>query len=130
MQKALPAGTLKGILWHQGESDSNAKQSGSYERKLHKLIARFRTEFKAPEVPFIVGQMGQFKERPWDEHRKLVDQVHQQLPAKVARTAFVSSDGLQHKGDKVHFNSESYRELGRRYFAVYQDLTTTPRINR
>ena len=92
--------------------------------------AAFGQNSKASDVPFIAGQMGQFKERPWDEHRKLVDKVHQQLPSKVAKTAFVSSDGLHHKGDRVHFNSESYRELGHRYFKAFMELTSTSDIDR
>ena len=122
MTKALPAGTLKGILWHQGESDSQAGPAKVYEEKLHDLIARFRREFKNPDVPFIVGQMGMFVERPWSKAKHKVDQVHQQLPEKISRTAFVKSDGLSHKGDEVHFDSASYRELGHRYFKAYQSL--------
>ena len=57
---ALKSGVLKGILWHQGESDSSPKLAETYEVKLHQLIAGFRKEFNAPDVPFIAGQMGQF----------------------------------------------------------------------
>jgi Carbohydrate esterase, sialic acid-specific acetylesterase len=67
--------------------------------------------------------MGQFAENPWSDAKKLVDQAHQQLPTRVARTAFVSSDGFQHKGDKVHFDSPSLREFGRRYADAYFKLT-------
>ena len=42
---------------------------------------------------------------------------------KVAHTAFVSSAGLHHKGDKVHFDAASYRELGRRCAQAYLKLT-------
>lgn len=122
MKGALPKGTLKGILWHQGESDSKPELSQAYESKLHRLIARFRNEFSAPNVPFIVGQMGQFEERPWDEDRTRVDQAHRQLPEKVSHTAFVPSNGLQHKGDNTHFDSPSYRELGKRYFDAFERL--------
>ena len=124
-QQALPAGELKGILWHQGEGDSSPKKAALYQDKLHALIARFRQELNAPDVPFIAGQMGQFSERPWSEARKQVDQVHQNLPREVPHTAFVSSTGLKHKGDKVHFDADSYRELGRRYAAAYRQLQTT-----
>ena len=123
MKKTLPAGTLKGILWHQGESDSNVRLSETYEGKLHELINRFRTEFNSPNVPFIAGQMGQFKERPWNAARKQVDAAHRSLPEKVDRTAFVSSDGLNHKGDQVHFDAASYRELGRRCLKAFEKLT-------
>jgi len=120
---ALKSGKLAGILWHQGESDSNRNLSEEYEAKLHDLIKRFREKLQTPNVPFIVGQMGKFADAPWDEFHEKVDAVHQSLPAKVSNTAFVISAGLQHKGDKVHFDAASYRELGRRYEEAFQKLS-------
>ncbi len=118
---ALKSGTLKGILWHQGESDSQPELAEVYEDKLHALIARFRSSLDAESVPFIAGQMGQFPKRPWDDARKLVDAAHRNLPMNVPHTAFVSSDDLTHKGDLVHFDAKSYRELGRRFAKAYLD---------
>ncbi len=119
---ALKSGTLAGILWHQGESDSNDKLAPGYEAKLHDLIARMRKELGAPEVPFIVGQMGKFAEAPWNDARVQVDKAHQDLPGKVKRTAYVSAEGLKHRGDKLHFDSASCREFGKRYFEAFQSL--------
>lgn len=116
---ALRAGTLKGILWHQGESDSSAQLAPSYAGKLHDLVARLRAELAAPEVPFIAGQLGKFADVPWNEFRTQVDRAHRDLPQQVKRTAFVSAEGLVHGGDKVHFDADSARELGRRYAAAY-----------
>lgn len=120
---ALPAGTLKGILWHQGESDSRPGPAEVYEEKLHALIARLRKQLDAPDVPFLAGQMGVFAERPWSDAKKMVDAAHRALPEKVPHTAFVSAAGLSHKGDEVHFDSASYRELGRRYAKAYLEMT-------
>ena len=116
---AMEHGTLKGILWHQGESDSNEKDAPAYEEKLHDLVARFRKELGAPDVPFIAGQMGIFAERPWSDAKKQVDQAHRDLPRKIHNTAFVSADGLGHKGDKIHFSASSFRTLGHRYAKAY-----------
>lgn len=116
---AMPSGVLKGILWHQGESDSTDALAPGYEAKLHDLIARMRHELGAEEVPFIVGQLGVFESAPWKEPRKVVDKAHRDLPRKVKLTAFVSAEGLKDKGDQTHFDSPSYRELGRRYAAAY-----------
>ena len=121
-QLALKSGTLKGILWHQGESDSSDKLAPGYEAKLHDLIARMRKELAAPEVPFIVGQMGKFAEAPWNDARVQVDRAHQELPKKVKHTAYVSAEGLKHRGDKLHFDSASCREFGKRYFDAFQPL--------
>jgi pimeloyl-ACP methyl ester carboxylesterase len=126
-KQALQAGTLKGILWHQGESDSSAALAGDYERKLHDLIARLRRELNASDVPFIAGQMGVFADAPWNEFKQRVDRAHRDLPQKVKRTAFVSAEGLKHKGDKTHFDAASYREFGRRYAAAYLELTKSRR---
>lgn len=122
IEKALDGGTLKAILWHQGESDSNAQAAPLYEERLRSLVRRLRESLDAADVPFIAGQMGQFEEKPWSDAKWVVDQVHRDLPTTTPRTAFVNSDGLTHKGDAVHFDASSYRELGRRYFAAYQKL--------
>ncbi len=116
---ALPAGTLKGILWHQGEGDSLPELGPTYEPKLHDLVVRLRKEFNAPDVPFIAGQMGKFADVPWTPEKVIVDQAHQDLAKKVPHTAFVSAEGLKHKGDKVHFDSPSFRELGKRYAEAF-----------
>ncbi|WP_164101479.1 sialate O-acetylesterase [Candidatus Laterigemmans baculatus] len=126
-KKALEAGTLKGILWHQGESDASDEKSAVYEEKLHALVKRLREEFNAPHVPFIAGQLGQFPERPWNEAKKRVDQVHRELPHKLPNTAFVSAEGLTHKGDQVHFDAASAKELGRRYAEAYLKMVNTTR---
>jgi pimeloyl-ACP methyl ester carboxylesterase len=123
---ALKFGELKGILWHQGESDAQLDLAEVYEEKLHELIARLRSDLGAPNAPFIAGQMGQFPERPWSDAKKQVDAAHRSLPEKVADAAFVSSEGLTHKGDEVHFNAESYRELGRRYAKAFLSATEAP----
>lgn len=120
---ALKSGTLKGILWHQGESDSTTALAPAYEAKLHDLIARLRKELKAPDVLFIAGQMGKFDGVPWTPEKVIVDQAHQDLAKKVPHTAFVSAEGLNHKGDKVHFDSPAFRELGKRYAEAYLKLT-------
>lgn len=125
---ALSAGTLRGILWHQGESDAKPELAPTYAAKLHDLVARLRRELQAPDVPFIAGQLGQFADKPWDEFMRRVDQAHRDLPKHVARTAWVSSTGLRHKGDQVHFDAESYRELGRRYADVYLKLIGQPLV--
>jgi hypothetical protein len=119
---ALEKGTLQGILWHQGESDSSEKLAGTYEKKLHELVKAFRVEL-ASDAPFIVGQIGKFEDVPWNEHKEQVDQAHQNLPKHVAGTAYVSAAGFKHKGDKVHFDSASLREFGKRYAEAFGKLT-------
>jgi hypothetical protein len=119
---AMQAGTLKGILWHQGESDSNEKKAGAYGEKLQALVARFRKDLEAPELPFVVGQLGIFEQRPWSDGRRQVDAAQRHLAETVPHTAFVPSAGLAPNPDLVHFDAASLREFGKRYAAAYQSM--------
>lgn len=125
-RRALRDGTLKGILWHQGESDATPELAPTYAAKLDDLIARLRKELDAPDVPFIAGQMGKFVEKPWNDDKRTVDRAHRELPTRVRLTAFVNSDALGHNGDFVHFDAAAYRELGRRYAAAFLKFSREP----
>ena len=119
---ALPDGELKAILWHQGESDGNAEAAPLYEARLRSLITRFRAEFGTPALPFIIGQLGRFDGRPWNDGYTQVDAAHRRVAAEVPGVAFVLSDGLKDGGDSLHFSADSARELGRRYAVAYLAL--------
>jgi hypothetical protein len=111
---ARQRGVLKGILWHQGESDGNPEAAPPYTERLDDLIARLRKDLKAPEAPFLAGGLSDplIARNP---HAKAVDQALRTLPDRVGDTAYVSAEGLGLKGDKVHFSADAARELGRRY---------------
>lgn len=118
---ALPAGKLKGILWHQGESDSKPELAGSYTQKLETLIGRFRKELAARNVPFVVGTLGDFFVANNPEAKNINEQLRA-LPKKVKRTTCAEASGLTDKGDKTHFDTPSARELGRRYAEAFKKI--------
>lgn len=120
---ALPAGELKAILWHQGESDANAQAAPQYEQRLRALIQRFRTELGNPTLPFIIGQLGRFEGHPWTEFVQQVDAAHRRIASEVLNVAYVSSEGLRDQGDNLHFSNEAEREFGRRYAEAYLAMT-------
>lgn len=118
-KRAMQSGELKAVLWHQGESDSNEEAAPIYKAKLIALIERLRGDLNAPEVPFLIGQLGQFDEQPWDEWRSLVNEAHIEVAEELEEVYFVPSTGLNHKGDMIHFSAEAEREFGKRYAQVY-----------
>ena len=120
---AIKYGVIKGILWHQGESDSKPGKAEVYEKKLHILIQRLRNELKNPELPFIAGQLGHSSEKPANPSKDIINRFFEDLPQKVKYTGFVSSEGFTFNKDNVHFDSKSLRESGRRYAEVYLKIT-------
>ena len=126
-REAMKSGRLRGILWHQGESDTGDEAlARSYRERWTRFVEALRRDLNAAEVPAMVGQLGEFtyKDRGGAMiFAPLVDEQLATIPLHVPRTAFVSSAGLKHKGDKVHFDSASLREFGRRYALAYMSLS-------
>ena len=102
---------LAGVIWHQGESD---RDDPKYQEKLAMLIQNLRSDTKAPQLPFIAGQI--YAEAP-------VNSVFANLSKQVPHTGFASSKGLT-VFDKVHFDRKSQQILGARYAEAYLRLTT------
>ena len=121
-------GVLKGILWHQGESDSKKGLAEQYKSKLIELIKTLRKDLAMPDVPFVAGELGEyyFAKRPLAE--KINEALHS-ISKEVKNTACVSAKGLTSMADTVHFNANSARELGRRYAEVMSDLPDKISLN-
>src|SRR5690606_28189926 len=62
---AMRDGTLKAVLWHQGESDSNEAAAPRYEERLAGLVQRLRRDLDAPDLPFLVGGLTRFEGRSY-----------------------------------------------------------------
>lgn len=119
-REAMKSGKLRGILWHQGESDSGKEELvKSYRARFAELIQHLRTDLDAPEVPVVVGELGEFRDGVLN--RQLNEQLAL-MPFTVRHSAFVSSAGLVDKGDKTHFDAPSQREFGRRYGLAFLSL--------
>lgn len=113
---AMKNGVLKGILWHQGESDNDSMHAAIYMSKLTVLIERLRIDLNQPGLPFVAGEIGYFNKD------NFINLVIDQLPQHVAGTAVVSAKDLTDKGDHLHFNTASARELGKRYAEAMKKL--------
>lgn len=125
---ALKQGRLKGILWHQGESECGSQtQSAIYSRLLAEVATGFRRDLDAPEVPFIAGELGEFlyvRSGGKSPYARVVNEQINLLPTLIPNTAVVHSAGLEHKGDELHFDAQAQKEFGQRYFAALQSLQT------
>jgi hypothetical protein len=106
---AAKAGTLRGVVWHQGES--NAKDP-DYLAKLRQLVLDLRADLKAPGLPFVAGQVA--KDSP-------VNAQLAKLPQTVPGTACVPVKGLKTL-DGTHFDAAGQLELGRRYAEAMRTL--------
>lgn len=126
LEIARQHGTLKGILWHQGEADSTSTLAPTYGKRLAAMVSDLRTQILSPTMPFVAGHLGTFivESNPngtpnlW---RKINEEIDT-LPSNVPHAAIVPSEGLGHKGDRLHFDTAALREFGKRYAEAMQRL--------
>ena len=109
LNEAQKSGTLKGIIWLQGESDSNPAKAEKYLNQLAQLIKRIRIIAGNNELAFVAGELGQYKPQ-----YKNINNVLKKLPDTISNTAVAPSKGLKDKGDNTHFNSASAVKMGTR----------------
>lgn len=114
---AMGQGTFKGILWHQGESDSGTReQANPWQGRFLTLIDNYRAIIGDENLPFLAGELGRFLgNRPGYGFFTIINENLQELPQQRNFTAVVSSLGLPDLGDNLHFSASTNRIFGQRY---------------
>jgi hypothetical protein len=137
-------GILRGILWHQGESDANERCAPSYQQNLERLVAELRKRIVADRrgselrqddanIPFVVGTMSRGNDErgnlsDFPASKRQIDSVHRELPLRVPHTALSNHDDLTPANGYpcgnttcVHFGAGALREMGHRYYEALLD---------
>jgi hypothetical protein len=118
---AMRSGTLAGVLWHQGESDATPDFAPTYGLRLEKMLMDLRATLHEPNLPIVLGETGRFNKGEFGAQNidpALLKTVNEGIHAagqKVPNVRVVDSKGLKHRGDQLHFDAVSARELGKRY---------------
>ena len=104
-------GVIKGILLHQGESNTNDKEwpnkvKGIYENLLNDL------NLKAGAVPLLAGELVNADQQGrCASMNKIIDD----LPKTIPTAHVISSEGCTGRPDHLHFTPPGYRKLGTHY---------------
>jgi hypothetical protein len=115
--------TLAGIIWHQGESESHSGKYRDYYDKFLIVIERLRQELNAPEIPLIIGGLGDYLgDGIMGGHFKEYNQVNEELKRfahSQNNCCYVTAEGLTCNPDGIHLNAVSQRIFGLRYYEAY-----------
>ena len=108
---AQKSGVIRGILLHQGESNTNdslwpAKVRLVYDNLLKDL------QLDATNVPLLAGELVGA-----DQHGKCaaMNNIIATLPQTIPTAHVISSAGCPASPDTLHFSAAGYRRLGKRY---------------
>jgi hypothetical protein len=120
-QMAQERGEISGIIFHQGENDSN---QGTWPARVKNVVDRLRSDLQVGEVPFVAGEL--VYGGGCESHNTLVNA----LPNTIAKAAVVRADGLAlltTDGFGIyHFDTPGQRTLGRRYGEAMLGLLQQP----
>ena len=110
-KKAQKDGVIKGILMHQGETNTgDPKWAGMVQQVYDNLCGDL--QLKPEEVNLYAGNIVQANgEVVCIGCKKQIDE----LPKTLHTAQVISSDGCTNGPDKLHFDAAGYRELGCRY---------------
>lgn len=131
---ALRTSDIAGVLWHQGEVDCDDSLYPLYIEKFTNIMKALRRELNLYDVPFILGGLGDFlKDCKFDATLKNyfhVNEALMEIAQKNEMTGFVSAEGLTSNPDNLHFNAESLREFGIRYYKEFCKIEPKDRVFR
>ncbi|MDH6368843.1 hypothetical protein M2444_000621 [Paenibacillus sp. PastF-3] len=120
---AMQNSELSGVLWHQGESDSSNGNYKVYYQKLLLIFTALRKELDAPNIPFIMGGLGDFLGKDgFGKHcteYELMNQELQKYAFEQDDCYFVTASGLTSNPDGIHIDAISQRKFGLRYFEAF-----------
>ena len=113
-------GIIKGILWHQGESDANEKDIPLHKQRLHLLFSKFRSAIGNNELPVLLGELGSFSENPVNFN--FINKAINDYVAEDKNSRVISTKDLKDKGDHLHFDSNGQRMMGKRFAKAYLSM--------
>ena len=108
---AQKEGVIKGILLHQGESNTNDTNWPKYVKAVYNNILS-DLSLHSESVPLLAGEVVHADQNGVCAS---MNAIIDKLPETIPTAYVISSKGCTAGPDNLHFNSEGYRMLGKRY---------------
>jgi hypothetical protein len=116
---AQKKGVIKGILLHQGESNTNDKDWPNKVAKIYNDLIK-DLSLRAENVPLLAGETVNADQQG---AAASVNTIIAELPKVLRNSYVISSRGCECRPDNLHFTPAGYRELGKRYAEKMLELT-------
>jgi alpha-L-fucosidase 2 len=110
-REAKKAGVIKGILLHQGESNTNDKQWPAKVKRVYDNLVK-DLELDPAAVPLLAGELVNADQ---NGACASMNRIIAELPKAIPNAHVISSAGLPCRPDRLHFTTPGYREFGKRY---------------
>lgn len=109
---ASTQGEIKGILFFQGEKDADRDSTGNFRDwnvKFEAFIKDIREDLGIDSLPVVYAQIGKGDHPIWQEVKRSQEKVN------APYTDMIKTDDLDYRDGSIHFNTEGYVEIGKRF---------------
>lgn len=121
-------GSLKGLLFFQGEADALDKKKfpdlalspQSWSPKFRQFVQDFRADTQTPNLPIIYAQIGTHGAPDLLPHWEAIKKQQEEI--SLPYLLMITTDDLPLQ-DYVHYTTKSYRTIGKRFANAYIKLT-------
>ena len=104
-------GSVKGILWYQGESDANPKAAPQFETRFRQFVNAVRADFNQPNLPFYYVQIGRFVSSANPEEWNAIQIAQLRSEQEIRRVGMVASVDLS-MDDPIHVDTQDLKRIG------------------
>ncbi len=125
-------GRVAGVLWYQGESDTNEIAAKRFAARLQRLIRALRREARDPALPFVMVQLarvfnhGAVTPAAWAPNWwNRIQEIQRLLSERVPHCAAVPAIDLP-LDDTIHVSEDGMRRLGARLAGAMAALRRLP----
>lgn len=117
-KQASRCGVIKGILLHQGESNTGDPDWPMKVKKVYDNILS-DLDLQPNSLPLLVGEL--VSEGQGGACASM-NPVIMKLPETIPSAHVISSEGCEAVSDRLHFSAAGYRKLGKRYALAMLEL--------
>ncbi len=114
---AQELGTIRGVLWHQGEGEcADRELAETYVERFALFANGIREDLGIPDLPIVAGRIGHFLEtNAAHPYAGIVNRQILELENRIDNLVSITSFGATHIGDKLHFDTRSQILMGERF---------------
>jgi hypothetical protein len=119
---AAQHGTIKGLLWHQGETNTGERTRINYKQKLETFFAKLRKDLQQPDLPIYMGTLGSYLTKYSFPYTEEINKNIRDIAENGKNIYLIKTSDFTHLKDTIHFDSPSQRLMGKRFAnAVYKN---------
>ena len=119
---------IAGVLWYQGESNTDQWAAGQYANMLRLLMANWRQAFERPKLPFVIIQLANYMEpsaQPQETGWSVVREAQRLVAKKDANAELaVTID----RGETVDIHPLRKKDVAERVALGFERMLWNPRV--